>query len=92
MLAGMGDVHTNMMGDSMETKNLPGGYAPAAVPFSDRTGTQKEGGESSGEETATEEGGESTEGTGDTKEEAGGSTTTARRSTAKSKAADSSSK
>jgi hypothetical protein len=37
------DVYTRMADDgNFETKDLPGGYAPAGVPFTDRTGTQKE--------------------------------------------------
>jgi hypothetical protein len=61
MLTTMGDVHSNM---GLETKNLPGGYAPAAVPFTDRTGTQKEEAGSTETEAASSDSGDAGEGSG----------------------------
>jgi hypothetical protein len=47
------DVFSSMA--NFETKDLPGGYAPAAAPFADRTGTQLPQEDVSAEETSTPE-------------------------------------
>jgi hypothetical protein len=48
----MGDIHS---GSGYETKNLPHGYMPAAVPNIDRTGTQKEAAPEQAPEAETED-------------------------------------
>lgn len=82
------DVHSQMMSDGdFETKNLPGGYLPAGVPNTDRTGTQKEqtgdaNGATDGDGTA--EGTEADSGTGAGKTGPASKTTAAKSTTTKS--------
>jgi hypothetical protein len=76
------DVHSQMMSDGdFETKNLPGGYLPAGVPNTDRTGTQKEAAPAAEESAPAESDG----GSGSTSSKAAASKTTASKSTTASK-------
>lgn len=75
------DVHSQMMSDGdFETKNLPGGYLPAGVPHTDRTGTQKT--EAGGDPEATASLADSTTTDAGTDTGSGSGTAASRKSTA----------